>query len=265
MKSLKQIFEYNYKEKSVAFMDNYNVRYDIPFEELLRCKNSIKKTREFKKCSSLNIVRSPILKDLKGNFFEMLTMKLEDGVEFLGDCYIHSIYCYESHKEFHDKFSDINFMDLDCKDGCGVSPRVFLKDDKFYKQIFLTLDAEVGEEEFYKQAHEKIDMISKSPKEFILNGTKDIYLRGIFPSLIKDKIKKCYSDNKSELFELEEDKEFLVLYYETNTLNGSINMSIKKKVLPISIKEKYKEELNINIPTTKTQLENFLKKHNLTL
>lgn len=265
MKSLKQIFENNYKEESVAFMDNYSVRHDIPFEELLRCKNSIKKTREFKKCSSLNIVRSPVLKDLKGNFFEMITIKLEDGVEFLGDCYIHSIYSFETHKEFYDKYSDVKFMELDYKDGCGVSPRVFLKDDKFYKQIFLTLDADSNEQEFYKKAHEKIDMISKSPREFILKGKKDIYLRGIFPSLIKNKIKKCYSDNKSELFELEEDKEFLVLYYEINTLNGSINMSMKKKVLPISIKEKYKEELNINIPTTKTELENFLKKHNLTL
>jgi hypothetical protein len=232
--------------------------------ELEKYKKIIKECDEFAKCDSLDILPMPLVKGKNDKIYTTETIKLSDFMEFKGKCYLLSL-------SLTPEMYDPSELNKPVKNGASISPTLY--DPLTFeakKHIVLTWSPEMvgtdNESTLRNDIHKLLDDVLDNPEEYKTKGTRHVLVRGLFEVVDNNdgsEVTKKHYD--IDLTTTKDDVDYLVYYLEKNmTKPGQVTMDLKNKVIPLSLKDKFIEELGTDATKLNADLiDKFLDDNNV--
>jgi hypothetical protein len=194
-------------------------------EELLKCD-------EFLGCEGIDFMEYPV-QVIDGTPYTAQTMKLGNGITFVGTPYIYNI-------SFTPEMYDPNSIHTPAKDGAAITPTLYNPMTfEPTKKIVLHfspegLMGETSDETKKQEIRDLLEKVLQNPEEYQIKGERGIMVRGVFKT-------KEFGTEKPPFFvgtELNPDHS-IVFYIEKGVKDGETIMTMKQKQIPNSLKEEF--------------------------
>jgi hypothetical protein len=194
-------------------------------EELLKCD-------EFLGCEGIDFMEYPV-QVIDGTAYTAQTMKLGNGITFVGTPYIYNI-------SFTPEMYDPNSIHTPAKDGAAITPTLYNPMTfEPTKKIVLHFNpeglmGETSDETKKQEIRDLLEKVLQNPEEYQIKGERGIMVRGVFKT-------KEFGTEKPPFFvgtELNPDHS-IVFYIEKGVKDGETIMTMKQKQIPNSLKEEF--------------------------
>jgi hypothetical protein len=221
-------------------------------EELLKCE-------EFMFCDDIIFMDLPI-QIIEDTTYTSQTFKLYDDTKFKGKVYLYNL-------SFTPEVYDPNLLLNPVKNGAAIGPTIY-DPIEFTprKHILLTWNPEMAQDiigvnkelTFKNDIHKLLDDVLENPEEYKVKGEKKILLRGVCETVGR---------GESPSFLVGESKEhdsYMGFYLEPNGEDKDKTLTLKTKLIPKKLKNKFIEKFtkNSEITTVTTEeIENFIKEN----
>jgi hypothetical protein len=222
-------------------------------DELLKCD-------EFSECEGIDFMDFFFL-EMDGTTYQAQTIKLGDDTKFVGKVTLYNMF-------FTPEMFDPNKIHTTVKDGALITPTLY--DPMTFlptKKIVLTWNPEIKqdilnidtEQEQRQILHNLLDNVLENPEEYELKGDRSVLVRGIF------KTKKEGSETPPFFTGKPIDTNGYIGYYmEKNVEGEEMTFTLKQKIIPKELKEKFIQRFTDNgsiTTTTEEEIENFIKEN----
>jgi hypothetical protein len=221
-------------------------------EELLKCE-------EFMFCDDIIFMDLPT-QIIEDTTYTSQTFKLYDDTKFKGKVYLYNL-------SLTPEVYDPNLLLNPVKDGASIGPTIY-DPIEFTprKHILLTWNPEMAQDmigvnkelTFKNDIHKLLDDVLENPEEYKVKGEKKILLRGVCETVGR---------GESPSFLVGESKEhdsYMGFYLEPNGEDKDKTLTLKTKLIPKKLKNKFIEKFTKNreITTATTEeIENFIKEN----
>jgi hypothetical protein len=221
-------------------------------EELLKCE-------EFMFCDDIVFMDLPI-QIIEEATHASQTFKLYDDTKFKGKVYLYNL-------SLTPEVYDPNLLLNPVKDGAAIGPTIY-DPIEFTprKHILLTWNPEMAQDisginkelTFKNDIHKLLDDVLENPEEYKVKGERKILLRGVCETVGR---------GESPSFLVGESKEhdsYMGFYLEPNGEDKDKTLTLKLKLIPKKLKNKFIEKFTKNreITTATTEeIENFIKEN----
>jgi len=221
-------------------------------EELLKCE-------EFMFCDDIVFMDLPT-QIIDDTTYASQTFKLYDDTKFKGKVYLYNL-------SLTPEVYDPNLLLNPVKDGASIGPTIYdPMDFTPRKHILLTWNPEMAQDmigvnkelTFKNDIHKLLDDVLENPEEYKVKGEKKILLRGVCETVGR---------GESPSFLVGESKEhdsYMGFYLEPNGEDKDKTLTLKTKLIPKKLKNKFIEKFTKNreITTATTEeIENFIKEN----
>jgi hypothetical protein len=260
---LKELLDEIFKDGPIT-SDKFGISdYTLYGSQVLEpLKDKLLECDEFKNLHSLRFVDTPTFRS-GDEIYIVETYKLMDVSKFKGAGVILSI-------ALTPEIYDPNILFKPVKDGAAITP-AFYNPTNFepYKRIILEFSPErmqdgiSNHEEIIRQElHDLLDKVFDNPEDYRIKGERSVLVRGIF--------QKEYDENQKPLSDYPlvavEEQNILVFYLKQSEPDeqGSINMALEKKLIPIKLKDKFMvkfEDKAKNLTLTEEEIDKFLEEN----
>jgi hypothetical protein len=221
-------------------------------EELLKCE-------EFMFCDDI------IFMDLPAQIIDDTTytsqmFKLYDDTKFKGKVYLYNL-------SLSPEVYDPNLLLNPVKAGAAIGPTIYdPMDFTPRKHILLTWNPEMAQDmvginkelTFKNDIHKLLDDVLENPEEYKVKGERKILLRGVCETVGR-------GESPSFLVgETNEHENYMAFYLEPNGEDKDKTLTLKTKLIPKKLKNKFIEKFTKNreITTATTEeIENFIKEN----
>jgi len=221
-------------------------------EELLKCE-------EFMFCDDIIFMDLPtqIIEDAT---YASQTFKLYDDTKFKGKVYLYNL-------SLTPEVYDPNLLLNPVKNGASIGPTIYDPIEFTpIKHILLTWNPEMAQDisginkelTFKNDIHKLLDDVLENPEEYKIKGERKILLRGVCETVGR---------GESPSFLVGESKEhdsYMAFYLEPNGEDKDKTLTLKTKLIPKKLKNKFIEKFTKNreITTATTEeIENFIKEN----
>jgi len=221
-------------------------------EELLKCE-------EFMFCDDIVFMDLPT-QIIDDTTYTSQTFKLYDDTKFKGKVYLYNL-------SLTPEVYDPNLLLNPVKDGAAIGPTIY-DPIEFTprKHILLTWNPEMAQDmigvnkelTFKNDIHKLLDDVLENPEEYKVKGDRKILLRGVCETVGR---------GESPSFLVGESKEhdsYMGFYLEPNGEDKDKTLTLKTKLIPKKLKNKFIEKFTKNreITTATTEeIENFIKEN----
>ncbi len=221
-------------------------------EELLKCE-------EFMFCDDI-IFMDLLAQIIEDTTYTSQTFKLYDDTKFKGKVYLYNL-------SLTPEVYDPNLLLNPVKNGAAIGPTIY-DPIEFTprKHILLTWNPEMAQDisginkelTFKNDIHKLLDDVLENPEEYKVKGEKKILLRGVCETVGR---------GESPSFLVGESKEhdsYMGFYLEPNGEDKDKTLTLKTKLIPKKLKNKFIEKFTKNreITTATTEeIENFIKEN----
>lgn len=221
-------------------------------EELLKCE-------EFMFCDDIIFMDLPT-QIIEDTTYTSQTFKLYDDTKFKGKVYLYNL-------SLTPEVYDPNLLLNPVKNGAAIGPTIY-DPIEFTprKHILLTWNPEMAQDmigvnkelTFKNDIHKLLDDVLENPEEYKVKGEKKILLRGVCETVGR---------GESPSFLVGESKEhdsYMGFYLEPNGEDKDKTLTLKTKLIPKKLKNKFIEKFTKNreITTATTEeIENFIKEN----
>jgi hypothetical protein len=221
-------------------------------EELLKCE-------EFMFCDDIVFMDLPI-QIIEEATHASQTFKLYDDTKFKGKVYLYNL-------SLSPEMYDPNLLLKPVKHGAAIGPTIYdPMDFTPRKHILLTWNPEMAQDmigvnkelTFKNDIHKLLDDVLENPEEYKVKGERKILLRGVCETVGR---------GESPSFLVGESKEhdsYMAFYLEPNGEDKDKTLTLKTKLIPKKLKNKFIEKFTKNreITTATTEeIENFIKEN----
>jgi hypothetical protein len=221
-------------------------------DELLKCD-------EFSECEGIDFMDFPVL-EMDGTTYQAQTIKLGDDIKFVGKVILYNMF-------FTPEMFDPNKIHTTVKDGALITPTLY--DPMTFlpkKKIVLEFSPEELLENHYLNGEDKkqsirdlLEKVLENPEEYELKGDRGVLVRGIF------KTKKEGSETPPFFTgEPVDTNGYIGFYMEKNVEGEEMTLTLKQKLIPKELKEKFIQRFTDNgsiATTTEEEIENFIKEN----
>jgi hypothetical protein len=221
-------------------------------EELLKCE-------EFMFCEGIEFMDYPtqIIEDATHT---SQTFKLYDDTKFKGKVYLYNL-------SLTPEMYDPNLLLKPVKNGAAIGPTIYdPMDFTPRKHILLTWNPEMAQDisginkelTFKNDIHKLLDDVLENPEEYKVKGERGVLLRGVCETVGR---------GESPSFLVGESKEhdsYMAFYLEPNGEDKDKTLTLKTKLIPKKLKNKFIEKFTKNreITTATTEeIESFIKEN----
>ena len=221
-------------------------------EELLKCE-------EFMFCDDIIFMDLPA-QIIEDTTYTSQTFKLYDDTKFKGKVYLYNL-------SLTPEVYDPNLLLNPVKNGASIGPTMYdPMDFTPIKHILLTWNPEMAQDisginkelTFKNDIHKLLDDVLENPEEYKIKGERKILLRGVCETVGR---------GESPSFLVGESKEhdsYMAFYLEPNGEDKDKTLTLKTKLIPKKLKNKFIEQFTKNreITTATTEeIENFIKEN----
>jgi hypothetical protein len=221
-------------------------------EELLKCE-------EFMFCDDIIFMDLPA-QIIEDTTYTSQTFKLYDDTKFKGKVYLYNL-------SLTPEVYDPNLLLNPVKNGASIGPTMYdPMDFTPIKHILLTWNPEMAQDisginkelTFKNDIHKLLDDVLENPEEYKIKGERKILLRGVCETVGR---------GESPSFLVGESKEhdsYMAFYLEPNGEDKDKTLTLKTKLIPKKLKNKFIEKFTKNreITTATTEeIENFIKEN----
>lgn len=250
------IFNEEYLQKSDGIIDT-----TLSFDLLEKIKETLMECDEFKDADEFVILKAPCVDNEKNKIIQSMIYKIDENTKFKKRVYLYSV-------SLTPEIFNPESIHRPVKNGACISPAIYNFETMApTKKIVLEFspeemqDGEVNKENLKRQElHNLLDEVLNNPKDYHVKGEKGVVVRGIFESIVSDGKTTNQEIGKLNL-DYENQKNFMVAYMEKIETEGNINISVKRKFIPIEFKKKFTDKFGENpkLSITADEIECFLK------
>ena len=238
-------------------------------EQLEKIRELISQDETFKGCDEINFLSYPVVQ-VDGKTMSVQTYKWEEGLKFSGKSYILSL-------ALTPKMYDPSQILKPIKNGAGLSP-VLYNPENFepVKKIILEFrpdrpqDGITNHEAVIRQElHDLLDKVLDNPENYLMEGKRELLIRGIFEREGDDSNTKESPINYLSVVEEVAPKEVgsLIFYLETEEIkDGEFQTHVRSRFIPEELKEKFQEKFKDkagSLSLTKKEIEDFLEENKI--
>lgn len=251
---LKELLTERFEGRELEFPSYQFLKKDLePLkEELLKCE-------EFMFCDDIIFMDLPT-QIIEDTTYTSQTFKLYDDTKFKGKVYLYNL-------SLTPEVYDPNLLLNPVKNGAAIGPTMYDPIDFTpIKHILLTWNPEMAQDmigvnkelTFKNDIHKLLDDVLENPEEYKVKGERKILLRGVCETVGR---------GESPSFLVGESKEhdsYMGFYLEPNGEDKDKTLTLKTKLIPKKLKNKFIEKFTKNreITTATTEeIENFIKEN----
>lgn len=252
---LKELLTEKFEGRELEFPSYQFLKNDLePLkEELLKCE-------EFMFCDDIVFMDLPA-QIIDDTTLTSQTFKVGDNTKFKGKVYLYNL-------SLSPEMYDPNKLLTPVKEGAAIGPTIYDPTDFTpRKHILLTWNPEMSQDiiglqkelTFKNDIHKLLDDVLNNPEEYKVKGERGVLLRGVCETV------ESVESPSFLVGDINEHENYTAFYLEPNEEDKDETLTLKTKLIPKKLKNKFIEKFTnnreITTATTK-EIEDFIKEYN---
>jgi hypothetical protein len=259
---IKELLDVVFKDGPVEH-ENFNITdyYLYGKKHLENIKEEILKCEEFSECTELTILDYPTYEN-DGESYKVQTYKVIEGQKFGGKGFLLSI-------SLSPEIFNPETIHKPVKDGACITPILYNPlTFEPTKKIVLQFSPEriqdgISNHEaiIRQELHDLLDKVLDNPQDYQIKGERYVSVRGVFET---NEARTVIHPPQYLSGVDTEPKNYIVYYFDKEIKNdGEVSMTLKTKLIPKELKDKFIEELgDKGLELTEEEINDFLERYN---